>query len=55
MSSLKNEPRSFLFGMGALAMMQALPQAGVAQAPLPQGYVLAAGEGERLVHFRDHT
>jgi hypothetical protein len=21
--------------------------------PMPQGYVLGAGEGERLIHFRD--
>jgi len=55
MNTLKQERRSFLFGLGSLGISQVLLQ-GVsrAQAAGPQGYVLGAAEGEHLVHFRDH-
>ena len=55
MNTLKQERRSFLFGLGSLGISQVLLQ-GVsrAQAAAPQGYVLGAAEGEHLLHFRDH-
>ena len=55
MNALKQERRSFLFGLGGLGIRQVLPQGMArAQAAAPQGYVLGATEGEQLVHFRDH-
>jgi quercetin dioxygenase-like cupin family protein len=53
MNALEQGRRSFLFGLGALGFSQVLPQ-GTTQAAAPPGYVLAAAEGEHLVHFRDH-
>jgi len=53
MNALEQERRSFLFGLGALGFSQVLPH-GTTQAAAPEGYVLAATEGEHLVHFRDH-
>lgn len=42
-------------GLERLAIGQLLAQDLVlAQASAPQGYVLGAGEGEHLIHFRDH-
>jgi quercetin dioxygenase-like cupin family protein len=55
MNALEAKRRSFLFGLGGLGISQVLPQGMTrAQAAAPQGYVLAATEGEHLVHFRDH-
>jgi quercetin dioxygenase-like cupin family protein len=53
MNALEQKRRSFLFGLGALGIVQVLPQ-GTTEAAAPQGYVLGATEGEHLVHFRDH-
>lgn len=55
MNAREPKRRSFLFGLGSLTISQVLPQ-GVtrARSTAPQGYVLGAGEGEHLVHFRDH-
>jgi len=52
---LEAKRRAFLFGLGGAAISPLL-SAGVtrAQAAGPQGYVLGAGKGEHLVHFRDH-
>jgi quercetin dioxygenase-like cupin family protein len=47
--------RSFLLGLGGLGISQASLQVRAeAQPAMAQGYVLSAGEGEHLVHFRDH-
>ena len=55
MNGLKQERRTFLFGLGSLGITQGLAQSATrAQAVAPQGYVLGATEGEQLVHFRDH-
>ena len=55
MNALKQERRSFLFGLGGLGISQVFPQGMArAQAAAPQGYVLGATEGEQLVHYRDH-
>jgi quercetin dioxygenase-like cupin family protein len=55
MNTPEQKRRSFLSGLGGLGISQVLPQGMTqAQAAAPQGYVLAAAEGEQLVHFRDH-
>ena len=55
MNPPEQERRSFLFGLGSLALGPALSQSTPPPAPAnPQGYVLSANEGEHLVHFRDH-
>lgn len=55
MNAREPKRRSFLFGLGSLTISQVLPQAVTpARSTAPQGYVLGAGEGEHLVHFRDH-
>ena len=52
--NIRHERRSFLFGLGSLAVGQVLAQRTArAQPAAPQGYVLGADEGEQLVHFRD--
>ncbi|GAC1355398.1 MAG: hypothetical protein NVSMB3_00520 [Acidobacteriaceae bacterium] len=55
MDATGQERRSFLLGMGGLGMSHLVPQ-GLTGVPAAasQGYVLAANEGEHLVHFRDH-
>jgi quercetin dioxygenase-like cupin family protein len=55
MDAFEEKRRSFLFGVGGLGLSQMLPQGinenrNIAR----QGYVLGAGEGEHLIHFRDH-
>jgi quercetin dioxygenase-like cupin family protein len=53
--SVEQKRRTFLFSVGALGITRALAQVRAeAQAPAREGYVLAATEGEHLVHFRDH-
>lgn len=55
MNAREPKRRSFLVGLGSLTISQVLPQGVMrAQSTAPQGYVLGAGEGEHLVHFRDH-
>jgi quercetin dioxygenase-like cupin family protein len=54
MNTLEQQRRSFLFSLGGLGMSQALSRGISAQIVAGQGYVLAASEGEHLVHFRDH-
>jgi quercetin dioxygenase-like cupin family protein len=55
MNAFEQKRRSFLFTLGSLGISQVLPQdSALAQAAPRQGYVLAATEGEHLVHFRDH-
>jgi quercetin dioxygenase-like cupin family protein len=55
MNALEAKRRSFLLGLGGLGISQVLPLSLTrAQAAPSQGYVLGAGEGEHLVHFRDH-
>ena len=55
MNPHEQERRSFLFGLGSLALGPALSQSKPPPPPAnPQGYVLGANEGEHLVHFRDH-
>jgi quercetin dioxygenase-like cupin family protein len=55
MKMLEAKRRSFLLGLGGVAISQVLPP-GVnrAQTQDTQGYVLGADAGEQLVHFRDH-
>ena len=52
MNEVDQERRSGLEGLaiGPLLAQDMVP----AQASTPQGYVLEAGEGEHLIHFRDH-
>lgn len=55
MRTVEAKRRTFLFGLGGVAISQALPAAvSRARAAEPKGYVLGAGEGEQLIHFRDH-
>jgi len=50
----KQDRRSFLFGVGAIGIGQALAQCTLrAEDAARQGYVLGSTEGEHLVHFRD--
>jgi quercetin dioxygenase-like cupin family protein len=52
MKEVDQERRS---GLEGLAIGQLLAQdMALAQASAPRGYVLGAGEGEHLIHFRDH-
>jgi quercetin dioxygenase-like cupin family protein len=54
MNEVDQERRTALCGLEGLAIGQLLAQEVVlAQASEPQGYVLGAGEGEHLIHFRD--
>jgi len=47
--------RSFVFSLAGLGVSQMLPQRMMgAPNAAQQGYVLGSGEGEQLVHFRDH-
>ena len=56
MSVLEQKRRSFLWGMGGLGISQMFlrKSRAQAQAVARQGYVLPAGGGEHLIHFRDH-
>src|ERR1700730_8448771 len=55
MSGLEQKRRSFLLGLGGLGMSQILLRKSIAQAARgATGYVLPAGGGEHLIHFRDH-
>ena len=55
MNVVRQERRSFLFGIGSLGISQLLARgSAAAQTVAPHGYVLGAAEGEQLVHFRDH-
>lgn len=55
MNEFEETRRSFLLSLAGLSASQVLLQAKVqAQAVVPRGYVLGAGEGEHLIHFRDH-
>ena len=55
MDAFDQQRRSFLAGLGGLGISVSLLEAGAtAQADAPEGFALAAGEGEHLVHFRDH-
>lgn len=54
MNASEEKRRSFLLGMGALAMSELFPDRGLeAQTAAPHGYALGMTEGERLLHFRD--
>ena len=54
MSTVDLKRRSFLFAVGGLGMSQMLTQSIIeGQGAAGQGYVLAASEGEHLIHFRD--
>jgi len=46
--------RLFLSGLGGLGVSQALPPGAGREANPAQGGVLGTGEGEHLIHFRDH-
>jgi len=55
MPPLEPARRDFLLGLSALGFNHLLPQgATTAQSSAPQGFVLGPGEGEQLIHFRDH-
>jgi quercetin dioxygenase-like cupin family protein len=54
MNPQERNRRLLLIALGALGIHRLWPQSGISPHPSPQGYVLAAGEGEHLVHFRDH-
>lgn len=55
MSALEQRRRCFLLSLGGRGISPALkPGTAAAQAATPQGCVLGAGEGEHLIHFRDH-
>jgi quercetin dioxygenase-like cupin family protein len=55
MNAHEAKRRTFLFGIGALSVNRVLPSEMThAVGAASQGYVLAATEGEHLVHFRDH-
>jgi quercetin dioxygenase-like cupin family protein len=53
-TTFEQQRRFLLFGLGSLGISDVLPLGAAAQAAARQGYVLAATEGEHLVHFRDH-
>lgn len=56
MNALNWDRRNLLLGLGGLGISRLLPPAKPrAQAAEPQGFVLAADEGEQLVHFRDQS
>jgi quercetin dioxygenase-like cupin family protein len=54
MNAFERGRRSLLFILGGLGASQVLPLSVARAEAAPQGYVLGATEGERLVHFRDH-
>jgi quercetin dioxygenase-like cupin family protein len=56
MSELEQQRRSLLLGLGSLGVSQMFTLKSFAQAQPGerQGYVLPAGGGEHLIHFRDH-
>jgi quercetin dioxygenase-like cupin family protein len=53
-TTFEQQRRFLLFSLGSLGISDVLPLGAAAQAAARQGYVLAATEGEHLVHFRDH-
>jgi quercetin dioxygenase-like cupin family protein len=53
MSEFEHKRRSFLSTLGGLGISQVFPQGMDAPPEARRGYVLAAGAGEHLVHFRD--
>jgi quercetin dioxygenase-like cupin family protein len=53
MTAQGQERRAVLFGLAGFGASQLLLQSAPSAAA-PGGYVLGAGEGEHLVHFRDH-
>jgi quercetin dioxygenase-like cupin family protein len=55
-SALEQKRRSFLFGLGGLGMSQFLIRESITRSDSTarQGFVLPAGGGEHLIHFRDH-
>jgi quercetin dioxygenase-like cupin family protein len=53
MTAQGQERRAVLFGLAGLGASHLLSQSAPSAAA-PGGYVLGAGEGEHLVHFRDH-
>ena len=55
MIGLEQNRRSFLLGLGSMGISQLLARGMTpARGAAPEGYVLAATEGEQLIHFRDH-
>jgi quercetin dioxygenase-like cupin family protein len=55
MNALDLNRRSFMFGLSSLGVSNVSAQViSAAQTATPQGSLLHAGEGEHLVHFRDH-
>jgi len=55
MENFEQKRRDFLITVGGLGISQVLMQGIVAgQAAAGQGAVLGPGEGEHLIHFRDH-
>src|SRR6202035_657681 len=55
MNAGERERRFFHFGLGGLGVRRFWPKTGAEVRASPPGFVLAAGEGEHLVHFRDHA
>ena len=54
MDSRVDDRRGFLSALGALGISAVVPwHAASTHAALPPGFVLAPGDGEHLVHFRD--
>jgi len=53
MNSPGRTRRLLLFGLGGLGLSRLWPQSAAPTLSQP-GYLLADGEGEHLVHFRDH-
>ena len=54
MTGTEQKRRSFLYSLAGLGISPVLVQGILeAQTAAQQGYVLSAGEGEHLVHFRD--
>jgi quercetin dioxygenase-like cupin family protein len=55
MNDFEQQRRNLLFGVGVAALSQVFPEHALgADATEHPGTVLAAGEGENLIHFRDH-
>lgn len=54
MSTVEQKRRSFLFSLGILGLSQVFPRSTInAQTAVRHGYVIAANDGEHLIHFRD--
>jgi quercetin dioxygenase-like cupin family protein len=54
MNVLQPKRRSFLLGLSGLGLSVALFRDNAKAEASRQGYVLGDGEGEHLIHFRDH-